>query len=165
MMFFFKKNKKYILIVILVLIFILLVGLVIYLFPSLSQNLPPLPSSPVSIKQSNKIYDYSSKHSCQVTPFSQTFNSEQIAFQVDLNPSYKDSIYKLELGALPLGVEGNINPISGKGKMSVNLYLNNITKETEGSFTIPLAYHEYQVGKFKWLTNYCLFNVIFPMKE
>ncbi len=161
-MFFSKKNKKYILIVILVLIFLLSTWLIIYLFPPISKNLPPLPTNPVSIKTSNKIYDPASKHSCEVVPFSQSFTNEQIVYQVNLFPSNKNFSYQLELGELPLGIVGNINPILGKGKTSVNLYLNNITKQTEGSFTIPLVYHEYQLGKFKWLTNYCLFNVILP---
>lgn len=154
-----KLNKKYILTVFVIMILLLSIWLVIYLFPPLAQNLPPLPAHPASIATTKKIYDLGSSHYCEVKPFSQTMTDNQLIYQVNLYPSYIDSSYEMELGKLPKGLSAVIEPAVGKGKNEVQLFLNRAEVFASGSFTVTVAYHEYQPGRFKWLTNYCLFNV------
>lgn len=96
-----KTNTKYTLIIFLVLLFLLLIWLVIYLFPPLSKNLPPLPAHPVSIVETKKIYDLGSNHYCEITPFTQTMTDKQNIYQINLYPSNKNSGYELEVGNLP----------------------------------------------------------------
>lgn len=153
-----KLNKKYILTVFVIMILLLSIWLMIYLFPPLAQNLPPLPAHPASIVATKKIYDLGSNHHCQINPFSQNIDSGEYAiFQVSLHPSYENSVYELEFGNLPqdVNVEMPLKRGRGNDQLSFSLVGNGF-----GSFTITLAYHEYQLGKFKWLTNYCLFNVV-----
>lgn len=159
-MFFQKTNRKYILIVMVMMLFIVLVYLVIRLFPPVTEYLPILPTKPTPIAETKKIYDLGADHSCHISPFSQTIAQEEYAiFQVVLQPSYSDSQYELEFGDLPQDVNVEMPLRSGRGDDQLYFKVHHLEGQNQGSFTITLAYHEYQLGKFKWLTNYCLFNV------
>ncbi len=156
-----KNKKKYILIIILFLVFLLSIWLIVRLFPSTAEYLPIFPTRPKSIAKTKKIYDLGSNHHCQISPFTQNIDSGEYAiFQVSLQPSHDDSPYELELGGLPQDVTVEMPIKRGRGDDQIYFKVFRSLEENIGSFTMTLAYHEYQLGKFKWLTNYCLFNVI-----
>ncbi|GIV28738.1 MAG: hypothetical protein KatS3mg027_2552 [Bacteroidia bacterium] len=156
-----KTNIKYILIIIAVVLLIISVYLVIRLFPPVVEYLPILPTKPKSIFQTRKIYDLNAGHNCQISPFSQSIAAgEDKIFEVTLQPSYNDSPYELEFGSLPKDVFVEMPIQRGRGDDHLYFKVHRLEGQNRGSFTITLAYHEYQMGKFQWLTNYCLLNLV-----
>jgi len=142
-------------------LFVISVYLVIRLYPPVAEYLPILPTKPKSIFQTRKIYDLNAGHNCQISPFSQSIAAgEDKIFEVTLQPSYHNSPYELELGNLPKNVFVEMPIQHGRGDDQLYFKVYSLEEENRGSFTITLAYHEYQMGKFQWLTNYCLFNVV-----
>lgn len=128
---------------------------------SSAEKYPPAAFKPVPIVESKKIYDRGSDHKCAIKPFSRTVKSgEAVDYRILLSPSYKNSQYELEIGDLPAGVKIELDKKNGWGNEQASLKIKRESNSATGSFTVTLAYHEYQPKKEIWLTNYCLFNIV-----
>jgi len=62
---------------------------------------------------------------------------------------------------LPKGIAALFDEQEGRGNDLRKLYITKNDEAISGSFTLTVAYHEWQ-GFNRWLVNYCLFNVVVP---
>jgi hypothetical protein len=83
---------------------------------------------------------------------------------VSLQPSKQNSYYFLEIGDLPPGLVASFDQFEGKGSDERKVTVQSLNASKTGSFTLTVAYHEWQ-GLNKWLVNYCLLNVVVPKSE
>lgn len=152
----FNQNKKYYITVGVVFgMMVVFVGVMYYRYPL------PIGDNPKSIIETKIISDKGAKQTCSLNPFTQELTTENTLFEVSLFPSYKNSRYFLEVGGLPKGISAFFDKQEGRGDDIRKLYISKNDEAISGSFTLTVAYHEWQ-GFNRWLVNYCLLNVVVP---
>ncbi len=152
-------HKKIIYIISGFFLFMILVILFVYI------KYPKPLLKPKSILETRVISSENAKHTCKVAPFTQSINYlETKEFTVSLQPSKQNSYYFLEVGDVPPGLVTHWDTQEGKGNDTRRLQISSLNAVKTGSFTLTVAYHEWQ-GLNKWLVNYCLLNVVVPKQE
>jgi len=150
------QNKKYIYII----LGIVLTVITVIFFVAVKYPKPLL--KPKSILETRVISSDNAKHICKVAPFTQSINYlETKEFAVSLQPSKQNSYYFLEVGDVPPGLVTHWDTQEGKGNDTRRLQISSLNAVKTGSFTLTVAYHEWQ-GFNRWLVNYCLLNVVVP---